>query len=44
MMIAWLVSRRAGGLSLAWYRRALVGCGLLMLAMGGLLFWQVWSS
>jgi threonine/homoserine/homoserine lactone efflux protein len=44
MAIAWLVSRQAGGLSLAWYRRALVGCGLLMLAMGGWLIWQMWTG
>jgi threonine/homoserine/homoserine lactone efflux protein len=43
MGVAWLVSRQAGGLSLAWYRRALLGCGLLLLAMGGLLIWQAWT-
>ncbi len=42
MTIAWLVSRQAGGLSLAWYRRVLLGCGLLMLGMGGWLIWQSW--
>ena len=44
MLVAWLVSRQAGGLSLNWYRRLLVGCGLLMLGMGILLIWQMWSS
>lgn len=44
MAIAWLVSRQAGGLSLVWYRRALAGCGLLVLGMGGLLIWQTWSG
>lgn len=44
VLIAWLVSRQAGGLSLTWYRRVLVGCGVLMLAMGGVLIWQMWSG
>jgi threonine/homoserine/homoserine lactone efflux protein len=44
IVIAWLVSRRAGGLSLTWYRRLLAGCGLLLLAMGGLLIYQAWST
>ena len=42
--IAWLVSRQTGGLSLTWYRRVLAGCGLLLLAMGGLLIYQAWST
>jgi threonine/homoserine/homoserine lactone efflux protein len=44
MAIAWLVSRQAGGLSLIWYRWALAGCGLLLLAMGALLIYQAWSG
>jgi hypothetical protein len=44
MAMAWLVSRKAGGLSLTWYRRLLLACGLLMLGMGGLLIWQTWSG
>ena len=44
MAIAWLVSRHSGGLSLIWYRRVLGGCGLLLLAMGAWLIWQVWSG
>jgi threonine/homoserine/homoserine lactone efflux protein len=44
MGIAWLVSRRAGGLSLEWYRRILAGCGVLLLGMGGLLIWQMWMG
>jgi threonine/homoserine/homoserine lactone efflux protein len=44
ILIAWLVSRQTGGLSLSWYRRVLVGCGVLMLAMGSWLIWQVWSG
>ncbi len=43
MTIAWLVSRQAGGLSLVWYRRVLIGCGVLMLAMGAVLIWQTWA-
>ncbi len=44
VVIAWLVSSQAGGLSLTWYRRVLAGCGLLLLVMGGLLIWQVWNG
>lgn len=44
MIIAWLVSRRAGGLSLTWYRRVLAGCGLLLLVMAGLLIRQTWAG
>jgi threonine/homoserine/homoserine lactone efflux protein len=44
MGIAWLVSRQAGGLSLVWYRRVLLGCGVLLLAMGALLIWQSWAG
>ncbi len=40
--VAWLVSRQAGALSLTWYRRVLMGCGVLMLAMGGWLIWRSW--
>jgi threonine/homoserine/homoserine lactone efflux protein len=43
IVIAWLVSSQAGGLSLTWYRRVLAGCGLLLLVMGCLLIWQVWN-
>jgi threonine/homoserine/homoserine lactone efflux protein len=42
--VAWLVSRQAGGLSLTWFRRVVAGCGVLMVGMGGLLIWQMWSS
>ncbi|MCL7454097.1 MAG: LysE family transporter [Anaerolineae bacterium] len=44
MVVAWVVSRQAGGLSLTWYRRVLAGCGALMLLMGGLLIWQMWRG
>lgn len=44
IVIAWLVSSQAGGLSLVWYRRVLAGCGLLLLVMGGLLIWQTWNG
>jgi threonine/homoserine/homoserine lactone efflux protein len=44
MAVAWLVSRQAGGLSGAGYSRVLQGCGLLLLAMGGLLIWQSWRG
>lgn len=44
IVIAWLVSRQAEGLSMTWYRRVLAGCGLLMLVMGALLIWQTWAS
>ena len=43
-IIAWLVSRQAGGLSQTWYRRVLQGSGVLMLAMGLLLMWQAWAG
>ena len=43
-IIAWLVSRQAGGLSQAWYRRVLQGSGVLMLAMGLWLLWQAWAG
>jgi threonine/homoserine/homoserine lactone efflux protein len=42
--LAWLVSRGSGRLSVTWYRRVLVACGLLLLVMGGLLIWQTWSA
>jgi len=42
--IAWLVSRQAGGLSRAWYRRALQGSGVLMLGLGVWLAWQAWTG
>jgi len=44
MVMAWLVSRQAGKLSLNWYRRALTGCGLLMLGLGVLLIWKTWTG
>lgn len=40
VLVAWLVGRQGGRLSLTWYRHALVGCGMLILAMGGWLIWQ----
>ena len=40
--IAWLVSRRAGGLSQLWYRRTLQGSGVLLVAMGLWLAVQSW--
>jgi threonine/homoserine/homoserine lactone efflux protein len=40
MLVAWLVGRQSGGLSLTWYRRVLAGCGVLILAMGSWLIWQ----
>jgi hypothetical protein len=40
-VIAWLVSRQAGGLTEIWYRRVLMGSGVLLLAMG---IWFVWRS
>jgi threonine/homoserine/homoserine lactone efflux protein len=42
--VAWLVSRRAGTLSQEWYRRVLIGCGLLLLGMGLWLIWQMWAA
>ena len=44
MVVAWVVSKQAGGLSQTWYRRVLGGCGGLMLLMGGLLIWQMWRG
>ena len=44
MGIAWVVSRRSGNLSVVWYHRLLLGCGLLMLALGGWLLWQTWGA
>jgi threonine/homoserine/homoserine lactone efflux protein len=44
IVIAWLVSSQASGLSLTWYRRVLAGCGLLLLIMGGLVIWQAWNG
>jgi threonine/homoserine/homoserine lactone efflux protein len=44
MVLAWLVSRQAGGLSATWYRRVLAACGLLLLGMGGWLIWQAWAG
>jgi threonine/homoserine/homoserine lactone efflux protein len=44
VVVAWLVSRKAGSLSVTWYRRILAGCGLLLFGMAGLLLWQVWHT
>jgi threonine/homoserine/homoserine lactone efflux protein len=44
MAVAWVVSRQRGRLSLIWYRRVLAACGLVMLALGGLLIWQAWGN
>jgi threonine/homoserine/homoserine lactone efflux protein len=44
MALAFLVSRQAGKLSLAWYRRLLAGSGLMMWVLGGVLIWQMWSG
>ncbi|MGD9145321.1 MAG: LysE family translocator [Anaerolineae bacterium] len=44
VIVAWLVGRHGGALSLAWYRRVLVACGVLLVAMGGWLIWQVWAG
>jgi threonine/homoserine/homoserine lactone efflux protein len=42
--MAWLVSRQAGALSLIWYRRVLLVCGLLLFGMAALLLWQMWGA
>jgi threonine/homoserine/homoserine lactone efflux protein len=42
IVLAWLVSRGAGGLSETWYRRILAGSGVLMLVMAGVLIRQAW--
>lgn len=44
IVLAFLVSRQAGKLSLAWYRRLLAGSGLMMWVLGGVLIWQMWSG
>jgi threonine/homoserine/homoserine lactone efflux protein len=44
VIVAWLVGRHGGALSLTWYRRVLVACGALLVAMGGWLIWQVWAG
>jgi threonine/homoserine/homoserine lactone efflux protein len=44
MLVAWLVSHRAGRLTLIWYRRVLAACGLLLLVMAGWLVWQAWGT
>lgn len=41
VLVALLVGRQGDRLSLTWYRYALVGCGILIVAMGGWLIWQV---
>ena len=42
--LAWLVGSQSGRLSETWYRRLLMGCGVLLLGMGGLLLWQMWFA
>jgi threonine/homoserine/homoserine lactone efflux protein len=44
VLVAWLVSSQSARLSVTWYRRLLMGCGLAMLAMGGLLIYQMWAG
>ncbi|MBN1659758.1 MAG: LysE family translocator [Anaerolineae bacterium] len=44
VVVAWVVSRQAGALSLAWYRRVLAVCGVLLFGMAGLLLWQMWAA
>ncbi len=34
VVVAWIIDNRAENLSLAWYRRALVICGLVMIGLG----------
>jgi threonine/homoserine/homoserine lactone efflux protein len=43
-ILAWLVSRKAQALTAIWYRRVLIVCGALVLAMGGFLLWQTWAG
>lgn len=43
MLVAWFVSRRAGGLPQRWYRLVLSFCGILMLVLGGILVYQAWA-
>jgi threonine/homoserine/homoserine lactone efflux protein len=40
MFVAWLFGHHSLGLSLTWYRRVLMACGVLLLAAGGWLIWQ----
>ena len=42
-VIAWLVSRQAGGLTEVWYRRVLMGSGVLLAGMGIWFVWQSWA-
>jgi threonine/homoserine/homoserine lactone efflux protein len=44
VLVAWFVGRHGSGLSLAWYRRVLVSCGVLLVAMGGWLITQAWAG
>jgi threonine/homoserine/homoserine lactone efflux protein len=44
MAVAWLVSSRAGALSLTWYRRVMAGTGVLLLGMGLVLIWEMWRG
>jgi hypothetical protein len=44
VLVAWLVGRQGGRLSLTWYRHVLVGCGLLIMAMGAWLIWQAGAA
>lgn len=42
--IAWLVARGRHALNARWYRRLLIGCGLLLIGMGSLLVLQAISG
>jgi hypothetical protein len=44
MVIAWLVSGKAGGLSQIWYRRVLTASGGLTILVGGWLIYQSWAA
>jgi threonine/homoserine/homoserine lactone efflux protein len=44
VVVAWLVSRQAGGLPQLWYRRVLISCSLLMFVLGGVLIYQAWTG
>jgi threonine/homoserine/homoserine lactone efflux protein len=44
VVVAWLISSQAHWLTVVWYRRVLAVLGLLLLVMGGLIVWQMWSN
>lgn len=44
IVIAWLVSGKAGGLSHTWYRRVLAASGGLTLLVGGWLIYRAWAA